>query len=300
MIQLIQITLGRSLVDCPTQLALIFILWYLYLSVFHDKCQSYKYEKIQQGNLLEGPSLYGWPNLEYGIWLKRNITSSSPQQWQMFCNDSCVISCFQTECLSYSWIIFSLFFYQNTSVPEELDPIWEAFQFWLKACSSAQIWRRRKRFLWPDRLPDPLVSWGTWPDWSVTSIHKTASSKIIRHPICLDFYFSTTFFLDFYFSTTRSKSKKTLRMSILILCIFPNWWLLPFLATFSTNTAESVTRWLMGRSSNYHSFEAWKTLYWWLTLVSFLPSLSILSFIKLGYSTSICTCVHPVYDEVLS
>ena len=123
MIQLIQITLGRSLVDCPTQLALIFILWYLYLSVFHDKCQSYKYEKIQQGNLLEGPSLYGWPNLEYGIWLKRNITSSSPQQWQMFCNDSCVISCFQTDCLSYSWIIFSLFFYQNTSVPEELDPM---------------------------------------------------------------------------------------------------------------------------------------------------------------------------------
>ena len=41
------------LVDCPTQLTLIFILWYLYLSVvFHDKYQSYKYEKIQQGNLL--------------------------------------------------------------------------------------------------------------------------------------------------------------------------------------------------------------------------------------------------------
>ena len=36
----------------PSQLALIFILWYLYLSVFHDKYQSYKYEKIQQGNLL--------------------------------------------------------------------------------------------------------------------------------------------------------------------------------------------------------------------------------------------------------
>ena len=44
---------GCLVVDCPTQLTLIFILWYLYLSVvFHDKYQSYKYEKIQQGNLL--------------------------------------------------------------------------------------------------------------------------------------------------------------------------------------------------------------------------------------------------------
>ena len=34
-----------------------------------------------------------------------------------------------------------------------------------------------------------------------------------------------------------------------------------------------VGRWLMGRSSNYHSFEAWNPLYWWLTLVSFLPRL---------------------------
>ena len=99
------------LADCPTQLTLILSLWYLYLSVFHDKCQSYKYEKIQQGNLLEGPSLYGWPNLEYGIWLKRNITSSSPQQWQMFCNDSCVISCFQMDCLFlFLNNIFPLFF----------------------------------------------------------------------------------------------------------------------------------------------------------------------------------------------
>ena len=34
------------LVDCPTQLTLIFTLWYLYLSVgFHDKYQSYTYER---------------------------------------------------------------------------------------------------------------------------------------------------------------------------------------------------------------------------------------------------------------
>ena len=43
--------MGTEVVDCPTQLTLIFILWYLYVSlVFHDKYQSYKYEKIQQGN----------------------------------------------------------------------------------------------------------------------------------------------------------------------------------------------------------------------------------------------------------
>ena len=36
-------------VDCPTQLTLIFILWYLYLSVvFHDKYESYKYEKYSR------------------------------------------------------------------------------------------------------------------------------------------------------------------------------------------------------------------------------------------------------------
>ena len=37
---------GCLVVDCPTQLTLIFILWYLYLSVvFHDKYQSYKYDQ---------------------------------------------------------------------------------------------------------------------------------------------------------------------------------------------------------------------------------------------------------------
>ena len=41
----------NTIVDCPTQLTLIFILWYLYLSVvFHDKYQSYKCEKILEGN----------------------------------------------------------------------------------------------------------------------------------------------------------------------------------------------------------------------------------------------------------
>ena len=39
------------LADCPTQLTLILSLWYLYLSVFHDKYQSYKCEQIQHGNL---------------------------------------------------------------------------------------------------------------------------------------------------------------------------------------------------------------------------------------------------------
>ena len=37
----------EDLVDCQTQLTLIFILLYLYFSVFHEKYQSYKYEKIQ-------------------------------------------------------------------------------------------------------------------------------------------------------------------------------------------------------------------------------------------------------------
>ena len=42
-----------DVLDCPTQLTLISMLWYLYLSVvFHDKYQGYKYEKIQQGNML--------------------------------------------------------------------------------------------------------------------------------------------------------------------------------------------------------------------------------------------------------
>ena len=170
-----------------------------------------------------------------------------------------------------------------------------SFSVLVKSLQQCINLKKKKKIFMARQVTRPSGELG-----NLTSIHKTASSKIIRHPICLDFYFSTTFFLDFYFSTTRSKSKKTLRMRILILCIFPNWWLLPLLATFSTNTAESVTRWLMGRSSNYHSFEAWKPFYWWLTLVIFLPSPSILSFIKLGYSTSICTCVHPVYDEVLS
>ena len=31
--------------DCPTQQTLIFMILHLYLSVFHDKYQSYKYEK---------------------------------------------------------------------------------------------------------------------------------------------------------------------------------------------------------------------------------------------------------------
>ena len=34
---------------CPTHLTLIFILWYLYLSVFHYKYQSYKYERNTAG-----------------------------------------------------------------------------------------------------------------------------------------------------------------------------------------------------------------------------------------------------------
>ena len=39
-----------TLVDCPTQLTLIFILWYLYLSVvFHNQYQSYKYERNAAG-----------------------------------------------------------------------------------------------------------------------------------------------------------------------------------------------------------------------------------------------------------
>ena len=36
---------SSPLVDCPTQLTLIFMILHLYLSVFHDKYQSYKYEK---------------------------------------------------------------------------------------------------------------------------------------------------------------------------------------------------------------------------------------------------------------
>ena len=36
------------LTDCPTQLTIIFMILYLYLSVvFHDKYQSSKYEKTQ-------------------------------------------------------------------------------------------------------------------------------------------------------------------------------------------------------------------------------------------------------------
>ena len=48
----ISLLIARShLVDFSTQLTRIFIFWFLYFA-FYDKYQSYKYEKIQQGNLL--------------------------------------------------------------------------------------------------------------------------------------------------------------------------------------------------------------------------------------------------------
>ena len=41
--------IGAGVEDYPTQQSLIFIPWYLYLSVvFHDKCQSYKCEKYSR------------------------------------------------------------------------------------------------------------------------------------------------------------------------------------------------------------------------------------------------------------
>ena len=180
MIQLIQITLGRSLVDCPTQLALIFILWYLYLSVFHDKCQSYKYEKIQQGNLLEGPSLYGWPNLEYGIWLKRNITSSSPQQWQMFCNDSCVISCFQTECLSYSWIIFSLFFLSKHQCSRRAGSHMGSISVLVKSLQQCTNLKKKKKIFMARQVTRPSCELGNLT--RLVSDQYTQNSKQQNYP----------------------------------------------------------------------------------------------------------------------
>ena len=54
------------LVDCPTQLTLIFILWYLYLPVvFHDKYQSYKYEREKK---YSREICYTLPYLCFCVW----------------------------------------------------------------------------------------------------------------------------------------------------------------------------------------------------------------------------------------
>ena len=39
----------KEVVDCPTQLTIVFLILYLYLSVFHYKYQSYKYERNTAG-----------------------------------------------------------------------------------------------------------------------------------------------------------------------------------------------------------------------------------------------------------
>ena len=63
----LDLRVGWGMVDCPTQLTLIFIFWYLYLSVFHDKYQSYKYERNTAGKSVgsvpDGSDNNNTPNL---------------------------------------------------------------------------------------------------------------------------------------------------------------------------------------------------------------------------------------------
>ena len=44
----------KEVVDCPTQMTIVFLILYLYLSVFHYKYQSYKYERNTAGKSAGG------------------------------------------------------------------------------------------------------------------------------------------------------------------------------------------------------------------------------------------------------